>query len=95
MCLVYLWNLFGGPCSLFLKLCAGVVWHLSLNWCFQILNLLFKAVGEKSDNACVAGTYACLKSLRGSVVFKIVLQVVFVFVCYFWTFYSWNHRYII
>lgn len=95
VCLIYLWNLFIGPSSLFLKVCGGILWHLSLNWCFQIVNLLFKAVSERYPAKCVLGTYACLKTLRNSIVFKIFLQLIFIFICYFWTFYSWNHEYII
>lgn len=90
-----MWHLFTTKVSLFIKLCAGLLWHLSLAWALQIINLLFKAISENSGGGCAAKTYALLKSVRNNLFLKVVLHLTFSFLCYFWTFYSWNHEFII
>ena len=95
VCTIFLWALHPSKVSLFLKLCSSILWHLSLIWSFKIVNLLSKAIHEKKEGGCCTKFYNLLKVLRNNLPFKIFLQLIFVFMCYFWIFYAWNHQFII
>lgn len=47
--------------SLFVELCATVIWFMSLKWCYEIINMFFK-------------TFAALE-IPGNIVFKKIYQV--------------------
>lgn len=81
--------------SLVVKIFAGLIWYLSLYWCYVIVNLLVKAFMDMSNSIKLIELYGFLTKLRKNTTFLICMHGFFVFLCFFNTFYDWNHKEII
>lgn len=90
-----MWQLFSpvfeSEASFSLKLYAGFLWFLSLNWSWMMLNLLFKELGKEAQGVTKLA-HNTLTSLRKSKVFMAVMMTTFFLVCFGKTFVIWNHK---
>lgn len=86
---------FGSTASLTIKVFAGLLWYISLYWCYTIINLLTKALMDVSSSRALVGCYALLSRSRKNTAFIVCMHISFAFLCFFKTFYLWNHEEII
>lgn len=77
--------------SLLLKLHCGLLWYLSLYWCYIIINLLFKGIYEGTQLKFIGKINQFLKVLRKSTIFQYLLLIALFCVCFLRTFVYWNH----
>ena len=84
--------LFISEVSLALKLHCGLLWFISLYWCYTIINMLTKALYEMTKSSVFRYTHENLRKARKNGVFMFGLHGIFFSVCFLKTIASWNHR---
>ena len=80
--------------SLVSKLICGLIWYISLYWCYMIINLLTKFLIETFHLKFLEGFYALLIKSRKSSAFILFLHINLVMICFMIPIYFWNHDHI-
>ena len=78
--------------SLFLKVLFGVMWFLSLHWCFTIINKATKILGDKLNVSIMLRFYELLRNMRKNKKSMLMMYAIFSVVSTYRIFLHWNHR---